>query len=380
MGLAVQKTLFEHFGETPEWRRVTGNFRHGMREVLTVAFLAQAGGARSVRQIAVWAKENEGRLRDAGLGLPYGVPSRQCLDRVFRKMPPAILRALERRWSTGLRNLEAGSVLAVDGKALKHASADGVHTPYVVSAWACDGGFVVGETKTAEKSNEITAIPELLDDIAADIRGCVVTIDAAGCQKNIARKVVDVCRADYVFGLKGNQKNLHDDFLELFDTCQKAYPDRFRAFATVEKNGGRHEERKCVQTDFVEWFPEVGEWKGLRSVIMVEEHRITNKGPSHDRRLYASSLPLDAERALGCVRKHWGVENGLHWTLDVIFREDDCRSRAENAAENLATFRHLLVGVLRQKGKELGLSVGGVAFKGVCSREFAFSLVFGDAA
>ena len=142
MGLAVQKTLFEHFGETPEWRRVTGNFRHGMREVLTVAFLAQAGGARSVRQIAVWAKENEGRLRDAGLGLPYGVPSRQCLDRVFRKMPPAILRALERRWSTGLRNLEAGSVLAVDGKALKHASADGVHTPYVVSAWACDGGFV----------------------------------------------------------------------------------------------------------------------------------------------------------------------------------------------------------------------------------------------
>ena len=198
------------------------------------AFLAQAGGARSVRQVAVWAKENEGRLRDAGLGLPHGVPSRQCLDRVFRKMPPAILRALERRWSSDLRNLEAGSVLAVDGKALRHASADGVHTPYVVSAWACDRGFVVGERKTAEKSNEITAIPGLLDDIASDIRGRVVTIDAAGCQKNIARKVADACAADYVFGLKGNQKNLHGEFLELFDTCRKACPDRFRAFATTD--------------------------------------------------------------------------------------------------------------------------------------------------
>ena len=113
---------------------------------------------------------------------------------------------------------------------------------------------------------------------------------------------------------------------------------------------------------------------------MVEEDRQTNDGVSHERRLYASSLPLDAERALRCVRGHWGVENGLHWTLDVIFGEDDCRSRAENAAENLAIFRHLVVGVLKQKGKELDLSVGDVVFKGICSREFLFSLVFGKAA
>ena len=298
----ITENLLRHFEETPECRRTSGNFKHPIKEFLVIAFLAMSSGAKSIRKIVMWGKENEGRLREAGLGLPYGVPSRQSFDRVFRTLPPTIMRALERRWSPDIRKLSAGSVIAVDGK------------------------------------------------------------------------------ADYVFGLKGNQKNMHDEFLELFDKCQRQHPNRFATFGTVEKNGGRYERRKCIQTDYVEWFPEIDEWKGLRSVIMVEEDRQTKDGVSHERRLYASSLPLDAERALRCVRGHWGVENGLHWTLDVIFREDDCRSRAENAAENLAIFRHLVVGVLKQKGKELDLSVGDVVFKGICSREFLFSLVFGKAA
>ena len=298
----ITENLLRHFEETPECRRTSGNFKHPIKEFLVIAFLAMSSGAKSIRKIVMWGKENEGRLREAGLGLPYGVPSRQSFDRVFRTLPPTIMRALERRWSPDIRKLSAGSVIAVDGK------------------------------------------------------------------------------ADYVFGLKGNQKNMHDEFLELFDKCQRQHPNRFATFGTVEKYGGRYERRKCIQTDYVEWFPEIDEWKGLRSVIMVEEDRQTKDGVSHERRLYASSLPLDAERALRCVRGHWGVENGLHWTLDVIFREDDCRSRAENAAENLAIFRHLVVGVLKQKGKELDLSVGDVVFKGICSREFLFSLVFGKAA
>ena len=298
----ITENLLRHFEETPECRRTSGDFKHPIKEFLVIAFLAMSSGAKSIRKIVMWGKENEGRLREAGLGLPYGVPSRQSFDRVFRTLPPTIMRALERRWSPDIRKLSAGSVIAVDGK------------------------------------------------------------------------------ADYVFGLKGNQKNMHDEFLELFDKCQRQHPNRFATFGTVEKNGGRYERRKCIQTDYVEWFPEIDEWKGLRSVIMVEEDRQTKDGVSHERRLYASSLPLDAERALRCVRGHWGVENGLHWTLDVIFREDDCRSRAENAAENLAIFRHLVVGVLKQKGKELDLSVGDVVFKGICSREFLFSLVFGKAA
>ena len=247
----ITENLLRHFEETPECRRTSGNFKHPIKEFLVIAFLAMSSGAKSIRKIVMWGKENEGRLREAGLGLPYGVPSRQSFDRVFRTLPPTIMRALERRWSPDIRKLSAGSVIAVDGKALKHASTDGIHTPYIVSAWATDAGFVLGEVKTAEKSNEITAVPELLTLIANDIGGCVITTDAAGCQKLNARKVVD-CKADYVFGLKGNQKNMHDEFLELFDKCQRQHPNRFATFGTVEKNGGRYERRKCIQTDYVE--------------------------------------------------------------------------------------------------------------------------------
>ena len=240
---------------------------------------------------------------------------------------------------------------------------------------------VLGEVKTDEKSNETKAIPKLLELLGDEIAGCVVTIDAAGCQREIAETVVEVNHANYVFGLKGNQKNMHDEFLELFDTCQTSFPQRFKEMTSVEKNGGRLEIRRAVQTDYVEWFADLPKWRGLKSVIMIEEDRTTGKGSSHERRLYASSLPLDVEKAQRCVRAHWGVENGLHWTMDVLFKEDDCRARKKNSAENRATFRHLLVAVMRRKGAELGLSVDGTCFKAVCSREFLFELVFGtDAA
>ena len=165
----ITENLLRHFEETPECRRTSGNFKHPIKEFLVIAFLAMSSGAKSIRKIVMWGKENEGRLREAGLGLPYGVPSRQSFDRVFRTLPPTIMRALERRWSPDIRKLSAGSVIAVDGKALKHASTDGIHTPYIVSAWATDAGFVLGEVKTAEKSNEITAVPKLLTLIANDI-------------------------------------------------------------------------------------------------------------------------------------------------------------------------------------------------------------------
>ena len=250
--------------------------------------------------------------------------------------------------------------------------------PYIVSAWASGAGFVMGEVKTDEKSNETKAIPKLLELLGDEISGCVVTIDAAGCQREIAETVVEVNHADYVFGLKGNQKNMHDEFQELFDSCQESFPDRFKETVSVEKNAGRLEMRRCIQTNYVEWFADLPKWCGFKSVIMIEEERTTAKGHSRERRFYASSLPLDVGNALRCVRAHWGVENGLHWTMDVVFKEDDCRARKKNSAENRATFRHLLVGVMRRKGAELGLSVDGTCFKAVCSREFLFELMFGS--
>lgn len=370
-------TIYELMSETPETRRTSGNFRHSVREVLAIAFLCELCGGHSARKYAAWGRENEGRLRACGLELPHGVPSHHTFSRVLAVLPPTVLKCLERRWSLDLRDLDDGEVVAIDGKALKHASADGVHIPYVVSAWATGAGFVMGEVKTDEKSNETAAIPRLLETLGREIADCVVTIDAAGCQREIAAAVVDGCGADYVLGLKGNQQNMHDEFLELFDTCREAFPGRFGEATKVEKNGGRVERRHCVQTDYVEWFADLSKWRGLRSVIMVESERTTGKGTTRERRLYASSLPLDAENAQRCVRAHWGVENALHWTMDVVFREDDCRARAKNAAENRATLRHLLVAVTRRKGAELGLGADGVCFKAVCSREFLFELVFG---
>ena len=376
-----EPTLYELMSETPETRRRSGNFRHPVRVILVIAFLAEACGGHSARKYAEWGRENADRLRACGLELPYGVPSHHTFSRVLAEMPPTVLKCLERGWTLNMRDLDDGEVVAIDGKALKHASTDGRHVPYVVSAWASGAGFVMGEVKTDEKSNEIKAIPKLLELLGDEISDCVVTIDAAGCQREIAETVIEVNHADYVFGLKGNQKNMHDEFLELFDTCQASFPARFVETTSVEKNGGRFEKRRCVQTDYVEWFEDLSKWRGLKSVIMVEEDRTTRKGPSHERRLYASSLPLDAGNAQRCVRAHWGVENGLHWTMDVVFREDDCRARKKNSAENRATFRHLLVAVMRRKGKELGLSVDGTCFKAVCSREFLFGLMFGpDAA
>lgn len=370
-------TLAQLFASTPECRRLGGNFRHPMHEIITILFLARLRNVTSSRKTAIWANENIDELRRHGLELRHGVPSHHTFSRVLAKMPPTVLKALERRWSEELRRRVAGTFVAVDGKALTHASTDGVHVPYVVSAWACEGGFVMGEVKTDVKSNEITALPVLLTTLGRELEGCTVSIDAAGCQKNIARQIVKGNGADYILGLKGNQKNMHGEFLELFDKCRKMYPDRFVEHTTVEKNGGRFEQRHCVQTDYVEWFAEFDQWIGLRSVILVESERSTaKKGAATDRRLYASSLSLDAEKALAGVRAHWGVENGLHWTLDVIFGEDDCRAKADNAAENRSTLLHLAVGVLKQVGKKTGQSVDGVSFKASCSQSFLFDLVF----
>jgi len=195
-------TLAQLFASTPECRRMGGNFRHPIYEIITILFLARLRNITSSRKTAIWANENIDELRRHGLELRHGVPSHHTFSRVFAKMPPSVLKALERRWSQELRKRIAGTVVALDGKALKHASTDGVHIPYVVSAWSCKGGFVMGEVKTDEKSNEITALPNLLKTLGRELEGCTVTIDAAGCQKNIARQIVRENGADYILGLK----------------------------------------------------------------------------------------------------------------------------------------------------------------------------------
>ena len=231
-----------------------------------------------------------------------------------------------------------GEVVAIDGKAARGArTADGKEGLRLVSAWATEQRLVLGQLKTGEKSNEITAIPLLLEFL--ELRGCIVTIDAMGCQREIAAHII-AQKADYLLSLKGNQGVLHEEVGEYFAWAQKTQfkEIEYDYSQTIEKDHGRIEERRCFVTEDTEWFTEKAEWAGLRSFIMVEAAReVIGQAATVERRYFISSLGANAKQALRAVRCHWQVENSLHWVLDVAFREDACRTRTGHGPENLAT-------------------------------------------
>jgi predicted transposase YbfD/YdcC len=239
--------------------------------------------------------------------------------------------------------------VAVDGKTARrsHDRINGKSAIHVVSAWAVRNRVILGQVKTDDKSNEITAIPELLK--ALDLNGCVVTTDAMGCQKQIAGQIVDQ-GGDYVFSLKGNQGNLHKEVELLFEDANKDdYKDLpHETYTTVEGGHGRVETRKYTVVGDVDWFEEKSKWKKLSTFGMVESTREIGEQTTQETRYFISSLPLNAERFAEAAREHWGVENGLHWCLDISFREDDCRVRSGHAPENLAIIRRFALSLIKQ--------------------------------
>jgi len=241
---------------------------------------------------------------------------------------------------------------------LRRALNEGASIPYIVSAWASQNGLVLGQVKVDDKSNEITAIPELLRVL--DVNGCIVTIDAMGCQKEIAAQIADK-KADYVLALKGNHATIHEEIQEFFtdavapcalSAASTVTPGTMDSFKTLEKDHGRIETRRYWQSTDIDWCEDKKLWKQLRSVGMVESIRSVKGKNSIERRYYLSSLPLDAKTFAAAVRKHWGVENPLHWTLDVTFREDQSRARTKNAAQNLATLRRIALNLIKNNPRE----------------------------
>ncbi len=231
----------------------------------------------------------------------------------------------------------------------------GESLPYVVSAWAVENGLVLGQLKVAEKSNEITAVPELLR--ALELRGCIVTTDAMGCQKKIAKQIID-SGADYVLALKGNHEVVHEEVKTYLDSAilqQASESERLEAAPelvhteTVEKDHGRLETRRYWQSENIGWFADLKKWKGLRSVGVVEAVREIKGTLSTERRYFLSSLPCDIARFSKAARGHWGVENQVHWHMDVSFGEDQSRARTGHAAENLATLRRLALNLLKRE-------------------------------
>jgi len=350
------KSIVECFDGMPD-PRMDRTRRHKLGDILVIGLCSTIAVGENFSDMAIFGRAREDWLRTF-LELPNGIPSRDTFNRVFSAIDPDAFLDCFVRWVRGICPALGDETVAIDGKALRRALDDGATIPYIVSAWASRNGLALGQVKVDDKSNEITAIPVLLD--ALDLDGCTVTLDAMGCQKDIAANIIDK-HAEYVLALKGNQGNAHAEVEEFFadavppcatrcaDTADQEAMDFLQ---TVGKDHGRVETRRYWQTTDIAWFQDKGLWKGLGSFGMVEAIRTVKGKSSIERRYYLSSLPLGAKRFAEAVREHWGVENQLHWCLDVTFREDDSRARTGNAAQNLATLRRIALNLVKKNPRE----------------------------
>lgn len=349
--------VFEAFSVLPDPR--TGNRRvHMLFDTIVIAMLAFICGADHWTEVELFAEEREEWLRTF-LPLPDGIPSHDTFGRIFSLLSPEAFEQAFQTWVNDICTLTQGGVVALDGKTVRH-SYDKLHDLkpiHLVTAWSSENGLVLAQRKVNEKSNEITAIPELLKTLR--LKGCTVTIDAMGCQKEIVHQIREQ-EADYVIALKGNQPSLQED-VELFfaDVKTPLFSDvPYSYFKTVDKGHGRVEVRRHWLCPASAALRPGHEWRDLLSVGMVEAERHMNGTMSLERRYYVSSLdPNLAATFAQTVRQHWGIENGQHWVLDMAFREDEQRIRLENAAENAAILRRMALNLLKQeKTVKLGVA------------------------
>lgn len=342
-------SLLKHLESLPD-PRAEKNRKHLLVDVVAIAVCGVLVGCDGPTAIRLWAEQREDWLRGF-LTLPEGLPSKDCLRRVLSRLKPDAFAKCFSAWVAECVTADGeGRLVAVDGKTLRrsHDKKNGLGALHVVSAWASDAGFSLGQLATEEKSNEITAIPELLD--AVDLENAVVTIDAMGCQKEIAAKIVRE-KGDYVLALKGNHEKLHAAVAEHFDALHESdFEDaNCRRRQTNEKGHGRVERRYYYQSPLPRALePLAKEWKGLKTIGQVVSITERDGKETSEVRYYLSSLPPGVKRFAEAVRGHWAIENSLHWVLDVTFREDESRSRDRRLAENLAALRRLAIGLLKQ--------------------------------
>jgi predicted transposase YbfD/YdcC len=344
LGMPDPHSIRHHF-RLLEDPRIERGRRHSLHDILLLGLCAVLCGAESFVDMEDFGKAQRDWLSE-WLELPNGIPSHDTFGRVFAALDPAQFAEAFSAWTQSLRQSLPGEIVAVDGKTLRRSGGSGQSPVHLVSAWAVGHRLVLGQLRTAEKSNEITAVPELLRRL--ELAGCIVTLDAMGCQKTIAREIHEA-DADYVLALKANHEVLHAEIQSFLDDAldHPAHLPAASRHQSVEKDHGRIETRRCLCSDQLGWLADRGQWSALRSVAVVEAERTLGERTTRERRYYLSSLPPDALELARAIRGHWGIENSLHWVLDVALREDDCRVRTGHAATNLATLRHMALNLLR---------------------------------
>jgi predicted transposase YbfD/YdcC len=332
--------------------RSTINQRHPLASVLVIALLAVLAGAGGPTAIARWAALKE-ELLSRVLDLPHGVPRKDVFRRVLMVLKPAAFQSCFANWLQSLRATAAAEtgvqqpVFAVDGKTVRrsHDRGKGLGALHSVSVWASEFGLSLGQVACAEKSNEITAIPELLRLV--DIKGAIITIDAMGTQKAIAAQIIE-SGADYVLALKGNQETLHQAVINYIDEQLEGDLAEAQEHVTTEKGHGREEARTYLQLPAPEELPGFMLWKKLRSIGLVTSCCVRDGKETIEVRYYISSLAIDVKQFAGSVRGHWSIENGCHWSLDMTFREDESRIRERHLRENFAWLNRFALSLLKQ--------------------------------
>ncbi len=348
-------SLLGHF-ETLEDPRVDDLVEHHLLDIIALTICAVICGADSWVEIEAYGRSKVDWLKSF-LALPNGIPSHDTISRLFAMLDPAALQSCFVSWIESIAELSAGEVVAIDGKSARRSYDTGKQQGmiHMVSAWATQNRLVLGQVKVDSKSNEITAIPKLLEVL--DLSGCIVTIDAMGTQSAIAEQIIEQ-GADYILSLKGNQGNLHQDVEQLFDwASQQQFKDMpHESYQTLDKGHGRLEIRRHYLLGSVEHLVDAERWSGLKRIGMIEsERRMSGKATTFERRYYLLSLDGDVKRFATAVRSHWGIENQLHWCLDVAFNEDQSRIRSGHAPENMSLIRKIALNLLtRESSAKVG--------------------------
>ena len=344
-------SLITHLSDIED-PRVDRTKLHKLIDILVIAICAVICGADDWVEVEIFGKAKGDWFRKF-LELPNGIPSHDTFGRVFARIDPLQFQRSFMNWVQAVCELTDGQVISVDGKELcgsKDGSL-GKQAIEMVSAWASANQMVLGQQKVNDKSNEITAIPELLEML--EVEGCIVTIDAIGCQTDIAQKIVDK-GADYVLALKENQGRLYEDVeLAFADALKNGWQGIEHDYHQTEDSlHGRQEVRQCWTIsgeDYIRHLRGAANWKNLRTIAMIVTERQNGEVKTLKSRYFITSLDNDARKLLWAKRTHWSIENGLHWSLDIAFREDDCRVRKGNGAENLAILRHMALNLLKQE-------------------------------